>query len=104
MNSAGTPLRSIYVDEDANRLEIRLHQLLPNPNCAKTSNRKAHDAESKAFVMSNFRNKLDSLLGIKGFVVVVVLAAVVVSKCSGLYASNIRDIKGEYRNNSSYTT
>jgi hypothetical protein len=53
MNSLGTPLRRIWVDEVANSLLIMLHQICPKPNFLMTSIKKAQDTESKAFEISS---------------------------------------------------
>jgi hypothetical protein len=49
-------------EEVERRKETQPLHLAPNPNCCRTSIKKSHRTLSKAFSMSNFKNKAGCLV------------------------------------------
>lgn len=65
INSPGSPLITILVEEVDNRRQIRLHQVRPKPKCCNSSSKKDQDTESKALEMSNFKRMWSPFLRCK---------------------------------------
>jgi hypothetical protein len=65
IESTGTPLRRILVEDVASSPLIISHHIGPKPNFFSTSSRKAQDIESKVFEMSYLKRMRGLLLLVK---------------------------------------